>query len=116
MQEVISGLRNPVAAVHANDGSHRLFVGEQRGVVQVLDKSSKLLSTPFVDLQSIIMTSNRQGDERGFLGMAFHPKHANNGFVFFHLNVGVGSNGEAGLFNQVLRYRVMKDDPNQVWF
>ncbi|KAG7226125.1 hypothetical protein INR49_014218, partial [Caranx melampygus] len=33
LEEVANGLRNPLAMVHANDGTHRFFVAEQVGLV-----------------------------------------------------------------------------------
>lgn len=37
------------------------------------------LEEPFLDIQSIVMATLWLGHERGFLGMAVHPKDEDNG-------------------------------------
>jgi len=44
---VATGLRNPIAAVHAGDGSGRVFIVEQLGEVRVLLANNTLLSEHF---------------------------------------------------------------------
>ena len=85
---VASGLRNPLAAVHAGDRSGRLFIVEQVGVIHILDRDGNLLPDPFLDIN--VLTTPREGDERGLLGLAFHPKHSENGlfYVYYSANVG----------------------------
>ena len=79
---VVRGLRNPVAAVHAGDGSGRLFIAEQVGVIHILDRNRNLLSEPFLDID--VFTTSRRGDERGFAGLAFHPNHSTNGKFYVY--------------------------------
>ncbi|ELV10026.1 HHIP-like protein 2 [Tupaia chinensis] len=78
LTEVANGLRNPVSMVHAGDGTHRFFVAEQLGVVWVYLPDGSRLEQPFLDLKSIVLTTPWIGDERGFLGLAFHPKFRHN--------------------------------------
>uniref|UniRef100_F6TQQ8 HHIP like 2 n=1 Tax=Monodelphis domestica TaxID=13616 RepID=F6TQQ8_MONDO len=78
LTEVANGLRNPVSMVHAGDGTHRLFVAEQIGVVWVYLPDGSRLEEPFLDLKSLVLTTPWIGDERGFLGLAFHPKFQHN--------------------------------------
>ncbi|XP_064132953.1 HHIP-like protein 2 isoform X1 [Loxodonta africana] len=78
LTEVANGLRNPVSMVHAGDGTHRFFVAEQVGVVWVYLPDGSRLEQPFLDLRSIVLTTPWIGDERGFLGLAFHPKFRRN--------------------------------------
>lgn len=84
VQEIASGLRNPLAAVHAGDGSGRLFIAEQLGVIRVLTASGKLLQQPFLDISDRVLTSGAYGDERGFLSIAFHPAFAKNRRFFVY--------------------------------
>ena len=79
----------------ANDGSGRLFIVEQRGLVHILrgvdptsSDSATVNAVPFLDLSSKVRT----GVERGLLGLAFHPNYADNG-VFF-INYSDRSNGD----------------------
>ncbi|XP_076729268.1 HHIP-like protein 2 [Callospermophilus lateralis] len=78
LAEVANGLRNPVSMVHAGDGTHRFFVAEQVGVVWVYLPDGSRLEQPFLDLKSIVLTTPWIGDERGFLGLAFHPQFRRN--------------------------------------
>ncbi|KAM4695302.1 HHIP-like protein 2 [Discoglossus pictus] len=87
LMEVANGLRNPVLMVHANDGTHRLFVVEQIGLVWVYLPDGSRLEEPFLDLQAIVLTTPSSGDERGFLGLAFHPKFQNNGKFYVYYSV-----------------------------
>ena len=70
-----------VFLTHAGDGSGRLFVVDQVGQIRII-KNGALLATPFLDLTSKIVTINAFFDERGVLGLAFHPDYANNGRFF----------------------------------
>jgi len=76
---VSGGLNSPVGLANAGDGSQRLFVLEQPGVIRIL-REGALLPDPFLDI------SNQVGccGERGLLGLAFHPNYEQNGF--FYLN------------------------------
>ena len=76
---VASGLRNPIAAIPPGDGSGRLFIAEQIGVIKVLTSASVLLARPFLNIRKKVYTSSWPGDERGLLGLAFHPNFATNG-------------------------------------
>uniref|UniRef100_A0A8C5N0U0 HHIP like 2 n=1 Tax=Leptobrachium leishanense TaxID=445787 RepID=A0A8C5N0U0_9ANUR len=82
--EVANGLRNPVLMIHANDGTHRMFVAEQVGLVWVYLANGSMLQEPFLNLQENVVSSPWHGDERGFLGMAFHPKFLYNGRFYVY--------------------------------
>ena len=81
---VATGLRNPIAAIHAGDGSGRLFIVEQIGEIHVLLANNTLLSEPFLDISDRVLISANKGDERGLLGLAFHPEFQENGRFFVH--------------------------------
>ncbi|NXB14898.1 HIPL2 protein, partial [Rhagologus leucostigma] len=78
LAEVANGLRNPVLMAHAADQTHRAFVAEQLGLIWVYLPDGSRLEEPFLDIQRIVLATPWLGDERGFLGMAFHPKHKDN--------------------------------------
>ncbi len=67
-EPVVDGLDQPLAAVHAGDGSGRLFVVEQGGRIMVV-RDGRLERQPFLDIADRITA----GGERGLLGLAFHP-------------------------------------------
>jgi glucose/arabinose dehydrogenase len=70
-----SGLDAPTALAHAGDD--RIFVAEQGGRIRVF-AGGVLLPTPYLDLRSRVLA----GGERGLLGLAFHPRYAENGWLF----------------------------------
>ncbi|NXT82588.1 HIPL2 protein, partial [Zapornia atra] len=84
LAEVANGLRSPVLMVHANDHTHRMFVAEQVGVIWVYLPDGSRLEEPFLDMKSIVLATPWIGDERGFLGMAFHPQYKYNGKFYIY--------------------------------
>ena len=76
---ILSGLTSPIFAGHAGDGSNRLFVVEQAGVIKVLQPGASTASI-FLDLSAKVL----DGGERGLLGLAFHPAYATNGRFFVY--------------------------------
>jgi glucose/arabinose dehydrogenase len=72
--------RLPVYLTWCPDGSDRLYVLEQDGVVRVFDNRRDVGSAEVaLDLRSKVRRSHM---EEGLLGMAFHPKFKDNRFVF----------------------------------
>lgn len=81
---VSSGLTEPIFLAHApNDDTGRLFVIERAGAIRII-KAGALVSKAFLDIKSKVVTGAANGDERGLLGMAFHPNYANNGLFYVH--------------------------------
>lgn len=79
LREVARGLARPVAIVAApGDARKRLFIVEQHtGRIRILE-AGKLLPKPFAVLDQDLAT----GEEQGLLGLAFHPKFADNGKLY----------------------------------
>lgn len=74
-----AGFSNAVAVRHAGDGSGRLFVVEQGGLIKII-KDGVTLATPFLDIDAL----TNGGGEQGLLGLAFHPNYATNGFFYVY--------------------------------
>lgn len=72
------GFKPTILATHAGDGSGRLFVVEQRGIVWTIDSTNPGTPELFFDIAARV----RSGDEQGLLGLAFHPDFENNGRFF----------------------------------
>ena len=84
---VSSGLSSPVFVGHAGDGSNRLFIVEQGGVIRVLQRGSST-PTQFLDIHAKVVA----GGEQGLLGLAFHPHYAMNGrFFVYYTRAGDGT-------------------------
>jgi len=75
-----SGFTGPVQVTNAHDGTNRLFVVEQRGLIKIL-KYGHTSPTPFLDIRSKVQLSG----EQGLLALVFHPKFKTNHrfFVLF---------------------------------
>ncbi|XP_036448518.1 HHIP-like protein 2 [Colossoma macropomum] len=91
LKEVANGLRNPVLMLHSGDGTHRMFVAEQLGFVWVFLRDGSRLERPFLDISGDVLTTPWLGDERGFLGLAFHPQYKHNGRFFIYYSILVNS-------------------------
>ncbi len=70
-----SGLADPVAIAQAGDD--RLFVVEQSGRIRIFADGA-LAPGNFLDIAGRV----RAGGEQGLLGLAFHPRYAENGYLF----------------------------------
>jgi len=68
---------------HANDQSGRLFVVGQRGVIHVVVDRDQPLPKIFLDIRQQVRHQRNQNEE-GLLGLAFHPDHARNGQLFIY--------------------------------
>jgi len=83
LQTFATGMAAPIDFTPAGDGSDRLFIADQNGFVRMM-KGGALMPTPFLDATSrlvsplgIIGTHDESDyDERGLLGIAFHPGFA----------------------------------------
>ena len=85
LQQVADGLVSPVALVEPPDGSKRLFVVDQVGKIWIIQADGTKAGTPFIDLTSKMVTLTPGYDERGLLGLAFHPDFKTNGkFYLFY--------------------------------
>jgi uncharacterized protein (TIGR03437 family) len=101
LQTVASGLSAPVLVTNAHDGSNRIFIVEQTGMIKVLQPGS---ATPTVFLD---VTSKRvYGGERGLLGLTFHPQFTANRRFF--INYTRASDGAT----VVAEYLVSTTNPN----
>src|SRR6188474_3470034 len=78
LELIAEGFTSPVALIPVNDGSHRLFVVDQTGLISIL-LNGEQLEKPFLDLRERVVKLNSFYDERGLLGLAFHPRFPANG-------------------------------------
>lgn len=101
---VISGLSSPVAIRHAGDGSGRLFIVQQGGIISIWDGTT-LLPTPFLN----ITTSVDSGGEQGLLGLAFHPNYASNGYFYVNYTYDPGPGLDR---TRIARYSVSAGNPD----
>lgn len=69
----------PVDIQSPKDGSGRLFVLSQQGMIYEFDNHSESKTIEvFLDIRNNVL----YGGEQGLLGLAFHPDYKNNGYFF----------------------------------
>jgi glucose/arabinose dehydrogenase len=76
-ETVLSGLADPVAVAVDPTDAATLFIVEQEGLIRIA-RDGALLDEPFVDLRPEVGA----GGERGLLGLAFPPDHAESRRLF----------------------------------
>lgn len=85
LQMIADNFVAPVTVVEPPDGSKRLFVVDEIGKIWIINSDGKKLADPFIDLTSKMVTLFPGYDERGLLGLAFHPNFKSNGkFYLFY--------------------------------
>lgn len=98
----------PTLLTHAGDGTNRVFVLQQEGVIHVFPNRGAAGKTDvFLDIRDRVRYSDKENEE-GLLGLAFHPNFKTNGefFVFY-------TDKKAKMANVVSRFRLRKDDPKR---
>jgi len=92
----------PLHVASPHDGSGRIFVVSQEGVIKIFQNGA-YLATPFLDISSLV-TYN---DEQGLLSMDFHPDYADNGWFYVYYVDNLTTPGSV----TIARYSV-SSDPN----
>jgi glucose/arabinose dehydrogenase/plastocyanin len=103
LEEVVSGLIDPVNVVAPPDGTDRLFVVERPGRIRIVE-NGELLDEPFLDLVGSTLSAFL---EQGLYDIEFHPDYATNGRFFVHF-AELLRNGDS----LIVEYTVSDDDPN----
>jgi glucose/arabinose dehydrogenase len=81
LQTVAEGMAAPLGLAAPNDGSNRLFVFDQVGIIYVITNGTRL-EVPLLDMRTRLVPLQAGYDERGLLGLALHPNFAQNGFIY----------------------------------
>ncbi|HEY8368451.1 MAG TPA: PQQ-dependent sugar dehydrogenase [Thermodesulfobacteriota bacterium] len=119
LEPVAEGLTHPLILVSPPDGSRRRFIVEQTGQIRILVPNGRLLDEPFLDIRHKLPTLLSDFDERGLLGLAFHPDYRNNGKFYVAYSTHLNARGDPGKqlwwshTNVVAEYRVSKENPNR---
>ncbi len=98
----------PIVLTHAGDGSNRVFLATQQGVIHSFAGEQKAKTTKvFLDIESKVFYSDNE-NEQGLLGLTFHPAYKKNGefFVFY-------TDKKKKFENILSRFKVSKDDPDK---
>jgi glucose/arabinose dehydrogenase len=110
---VADGLVSPVTMAADPTPAGRLFVVDQIGLIRIVEADGTLRAEPFLDVRDRIVALNPFFDERGLLGLAFHPDYAANGRFFVYYSAPLREGAPEGYDNtsHVSELRVSAD-PN----
>jgi glucose/arabinose dehydrogenase len=103
-------LSHPTGFAEPKDKSGRLFVIEQEGRIRII-KNGVLQQTPFLDIRDEVL-KNDGYDERGLLGIAFHPEFAKNSKFYIYRSVRVQKAKGLDHKSEVREYTVSRQNPD----
>ncbi|HEX6909486.1 MAG TPA: PQQ-dependent sugar dehydrogenase, partial [Longimicrobium sp.] len=108
---VAQGFTSPIALMEAPDRSGRRFVVDQSGVIRIITSGGSLVGEPFLDVRSRMVTLRANFDERGLLGLAFHPRYSSNGRFFVYYSAPLRAGAPAGYDHtaRISEFRVSAD-------
>ncbi|MCP5556474.1 MAG: PQQ-dependent sugar dehydrogenase [Verrucomicrobiaceae bacterium] len=111
----------PTNIIDAPDSSHRLFVTDQPGQIYIIE-GGMMRPQPFLDISSKCVPLSTGYDERGLLGMAFHPGYDNpvspgyrKFYLYYSAPTATPTNNPTTPQNHVsvlAEYQVSPTDPN----
>lgn len=104
----LTGVSSPVDLVNADDGSDRMFIVQQDGIVRSWNRSPGATPPVFLDMGPTGLALIATGGEQGLLSLAFHPDYngTSNRFFFVYYTNTAGN-------IQIARFQSLVGDPNQ---
>ncbi|XP_063427532.1 HHIP-like protein 2 [Mytilus trossulus] len=104
MEELSSNLDNPLIIQNAGDGTERLFVGEQKGVVHIFNQNGVKCTTPFLNITDKV---------KGLLGLAFHPNFSvNRRFFVYYSSRAKPKNSSDDRVTRLHEFRASRQNPD----
>jgi glucose/arabinose dehydrogenase len=100
LQLVADGFSQPIGVTGSGDGSGRLFVVEQAGVIEIVGVGT------FLDIRARVDSSS---NEQGLLGLAFHPNFAGNGYFYVNYTHDPGPGPDV---TRISRFEVSGTNPD----
>lgn len=96
---------SPVEMVNSGDGTNRIFVVTQRGIIYVFP-NTPTASNPKIFL-NLSDSASQSGSETGLLGLAFHPNYSNNGYFYVDYTT-----NQLPLRTKISRFQVSTSNPD----
>lgn len=114
LETVAEGLNSPITMAQPDDGTGRLFLVDQAGQIYVILPDGTMVDEPFLDVTDRMVTLNDAFDERGLLGLAFHPDYATNGRFFAYYSAPLRDGAPDGWNHTatISEFEVSETDPN----
>ncbi len=81
LETTASGISAPAHMAAAPDGTGRLFVVNNTGLIRIV-LDGEVIEQPFLDITDIVVSEHA---ESGLFSIEFHPDFAENGLRFLHL-------------------------------
>lgn len=108
------GMVSPVGLTEAPNDSGWLYVIDQAGKIWIIDQDGNKLEDPFLDVTGKMVSLNANYDERGLLGLAFHPSYESNGklYVYYTAPPVAGGPAEGESWNNISRISEFTVDPS----
>jgi hypothetical protein len=108
---------NPVAIVSPPGETNRLFILEKRGRIIAITNLAAPTRTIFMDITNQVLGSDTVFEERGLLGLVFHPGYATNRYfyVYYTGTATTATPGGTNSMHDILaRFETSAGNPNQV--
>lgn len=114
LELVADGFTSPVALTEPGEGSGRLFVVDQIGLIWIVSDGERI-ERPFLDIREKVIELNAFYDERGLLGLAFHPDFTKNGLFYVSYSAPLQgmSPEEWDHTTYISEFKVSAEDPDQ---
>lgn len=123
LELLADGLVSPVSLQDPDDGSGRLFVVDQSGVVRIV-QDGVLQENVFMDVRDRMVTLNTGFDERGLIGFALHPDFPETPKVYAHVSMPADEtpdftvprdqDGEVNHHAVIAEWQVSDQDPDAI--
>jgi len=98
----------PIEMVHADDGTNRLFILQQGGIINVINNSPSVTDKKiFLNLTAKV-SQGGEGSEIGLLGIAFHPDYENNRYFY----VDYTFDSASAYWSRISRYTASSSNPD----
>lgn len=113
LEVVAEGFSAPVALAVPPEVSGLYYVVDQTGRIWIATDVGERSDQPFLDISDRMVTLNPGYDERGLLGMAFHPDFATNRRFYVYYSAPLRQGGPAGWnhTSHVSAFTVSENDP-----
>ena len=108
----LADFNKPIEMVHADDGTNRLFILQQGGIIYVINNSpSVTVKKIFLNLTSKV-SQGSEGSEIGLLGIAFHPDYENNRYFYVSYTFDTIVGGFNTYRSRIARYTASSSNPD----
>lgn len=113
LQTVAEGFVSPLVYASLPTVDDTALVVDQVGVIYVLKPGGTRADEPFLDLRNRLVQLNSGFDERGLLGLAFHPDYQDNGrfFVYYSAPLRSSAPSDWDHTSHISEFKVSRDNP-----